>query len=520
MEEVHWADRIAKRVIDSKGEKNQYTCAAGITPSGTVHIGNFREVMTVATVSRALQDMGKKVRFIYSWDDYDRLRKIPKNIPNGKILEPYMGKPVRESPDPFDCHPSYAEHFEKAFEEKLKDVGIKPEFLCQYEKYKKCAYAEEIKMVMGNKDAIRQILDKYREEPLKQNWYPLSVYCHQCGTDNTSVAEYDGEYTVTYHCGCGYQGNTNFKKEGNVKLPWRVDWPMRWNYEKVDFEPGGKEHSTEGGSRTTASQIFTALYKKEPPVYQMYDFIILKGKGGKMSSSVGEVITLKDCLEIYEPEILRWLFVGTRPNAEFAISLDLDVFQIYEQYDTVERTYFGKENEKNKKKLEKLKREYELSQLTISPHLPPQPSFRHLTTLIQTCGDVDAVIKKGEFTHNMEKVRRRVVCAKNWIEKYAPEEMRFTLNRNLNMATVDITKKEVAVLKGVAHVLQKETSLSEEDLSKRMYDLCVQHDIPPKQFFEAAYKVLIDKTKGPRLANFLLMFKEEAIAIIKKLEQF
>src|SRR3989338_6180791 len=109
-EEVHWADRVAKRIIKIMGNRKSYTCAAGITPSGTIHIGNFREVMTVYLVSRALREMGKTVRFIYSWDDYDRLRKIPQNIPNKDILNGYMGKPIRETTDTLDCHNSYAEH--------------------------------------------------------------------------------------------------------------------------------------------------------------------------------------------------------------------------------------------------------------------------------------------------------------------------------------------------------------------------------------------------------------------------
>ena len=41
-----WADALADRVIKEKGNKKEYVCASGITPSGIVHIGNFREVIT------------------------------------------------------------------------------------------------------------------------------------------------------------------------------------------------------------------------------------------------------------------------------------------------------------------------------------------------------------------------------------------------------------------------------------------------------------------------------------------
>ena len=78
----HWADQMADRIIKERGDLDLYTCASGITPSGTVHIGNFREIMTVDLVVRALKSRGKKTRFIYSWDDYDVFRKVPANIPD------------------------------------------------------------------------------------------------------------------------------------------------------------------------------------------------------------------------------------------------------------------------------------------------------------------------------------------------------------------------------------------------------------------------------------------------------
>ena len=60
---VHWADRVADQIIRERGDLDLYTCASGITPSGTVHIGNFREIISVDLVVRALRDRGKKVRF-------------------------------------------------------------------------------------------------------------------------------------------------------------------------------------------------------------------------------------------------------------------------------------------------------------------------------------------------------------------------------------------------------------------------------------------------------------------------
>lgn len=94
----HWADQTAVRVIAQKGDKNIYTVASGITPSGVVHFGNFREVITVDFVARALRDRGKDVRFIYSWDNFDTFRKVPKNVPNPETFKPYLRRPIARIP--------------------------------------------------------------------------------------------------------------------------------------------------------------------------------------------------------------------------------------------------------------------------------------------------------------------------------------------------------------------------------------------------------------------------------------
>jgi len=139
-EKFFWADQIADIIIKERGNKREYVCASGITPSGTIHIGNFREIITTDLVVKALEDKGKKVRFIYSWDDFDRFRKVPKNV--SKEYEKYIGMPLSDIPSPFEKGKSYAQHFEKELEEQLKKVGIKPEFIYQNKMNKNCKYAK------------------------------------------------------------------------------------------------------------------------------------------------------------------------------------------------------------------------------------------------------------------------------------------------------------------------------------------------------------------------------------------
>ena len=134
---THWADIAAVRIVQQRKEKELYTVASGITPSGKVHVGNFREVITVDLVAKALKDLGKKVRFIYSWDNFDTFRKVPQNVPNSKSMEKYLRQPIARIPDPWGKASSYAQGRMDIFEKELSQLGITPEYINQEQKYSK-----------------------------------------------------------------------------------------------------------------------------------------------------------------------------------------------------------------------------------------------------------------------------------------------------------------------------------------------------------------------------------------------
>jgi len=509
----HWTDVAADRVIKEKGDKLHYTLAAGITPSGTVHIGNFREIITVDLVKRALEKRGKKVRFIYSWDDYDVFRKVPKNMPKQDVLVKFLRFPIVDTPDTFGCHESYARHHEAEVEESISAVGIAPEFLYQAKKYRSGVYNEQIKVALEHTEQIKSCLNEYREEEVDNNWLPISLFCEKCKKDTISELKWLGGYMISYSCECGQRDQFDFRKKTGVKLKWRIDWPMRWKFESVDFEPGGKDHSTVGGSFDTGKKIVKAVWNFEAPTYVMYDFISTKGGAGKMSSSSGEVITLKDVLEIYEPEIARYLFAGTRPNKEFAISFDADVIKIYEDFDKCERIYYGLEKV-NEKEAIKQKVAYELSYIGKIPKtISYQPGFRHLTTLLQIHNlEVDKAVCYFESElkneHDRKRLHTRALCAKTWLQKYAPEEFKFSVQEKVQVA---VTLEQKAILHTLAKKL-RERNWTDVELHEEMYILCTNAKFQVKDFFTLAYTVLIHKEKGPRLASFILAIGKEKVA--------
>jgi lysyl-tRNA synthetase, class I len=497
----HWADQIADELV-SEEDKDEYVVASGITPSGVVHIGNFREIITVDLVAKALQNKGKKVRFIYSWDDYDVFRKVPKNMPKQEELKKWLRHPIVDVPDPYEKEESYARHNEIEVEKFLPVVGIKPEFIYQAKKYLDCDYAEEIKKSMQNKKEIKEILDKYRKEPLDENWWPTSIFCEKCNTDETKITDYDGDYKVTYNCKCGNEDEFDIRKKGIIKLLWRVDWPMRWNYEKVDFEPSGKEHSSAGGSNTTAEQIVKKVWNWQPPKHVMYEFISIKGAGGKMSSSSGNTINLEEMLQVYSPELVRYIFATRLPKKNFEISFEgMDVFRLYGEFQKLERIYFG-EDECPEEDLKLNKRTYELSSVLISEKIPQQFDFRHLTSLIQIFqGDKEKIkeyfgkVNKKDFDEIYER-------AKYWLENYAEEKFKFEVQETINPTILkELNENQKNALREFSEKLDKQ---SEEEIVSLFKEVADNNSIKPKEFFQAAYLILINQKFGPQLSGFVL----------------
>jgi lysyl-tRNA synthetase class 1 len=510
----HWADHAAQRSIQASGRDGVITVAAGITPSGVVHVGNFREVITVDLVARALRDQGVEVRFIYSWDDFDVFRKVPAGMPERDMLEQNLRRSVADVPDPYGDHDSYASHFIAQFEQSLAPLAIAPEFIRQSGRYRAGRYAKGIRRALESHNVIRAILDRHRTEPLGEDWLPLAGFCGVCGRDDVAFG-WDGDWVVDYSCAsCGQSAKVDLREGGDIKLPWRVDWPMRWAEEGVVFEPGGKDHSSAGGSYDTAREIVAEVYGGVAPQYVAYDFVRVKGRGGKISSSSGDVVTVADCLEVYEPEMLRWIFASQRPGSEFQISFDADVIKLYEDFDRSRRlAHEAEDGSKSDKKRQVARRTFELCSLEgrrIAPGspIPFVPPFRGLSVVVQAFdGDVERAVAHyelaGEVTTDVERglCRQRAMCCWNWIEAFAPEEFRYAVRTEPVVREIDTEHR--IVLERLVGVLSAAPKISEHDLIPHMKTLCDDTSLDLKTFCPLVYDLLVDRDHGPKLTTLL-----------------
>ena len=151
-----WAGYAADRVLEIFPNQDVYTCAAGISPSGVVHFGNLRDIMVALEVKEALEKRGKKARLLFSWDEFDRFRKVPAGVP--EEWTEHVGKPLSEVPDPCGEHESYAKHFEVQLEQSLKDLGIETDYKYQTALHRSGVYADGIRSALQKRREIGQIL--------------------------------------------------------------------------------------------------------------------------------------------------------------------------------------------------------------------------------------------------------------------------------------------------------------------------------------------------------------------------
>jgi lysyl-tRNA synthetase class 1 len=529
---LFWADQLAFGVTRKFPDEDTYVCASGISPSGLVHAGNFREIITTDFVVKALKNRGEDVRFIYSWDDYDRFRKVPSNVPDE--FEKYIGLPLSEVPDPEGCHDSYADHFEARLEEELEGMHMDIEFIRQSEMFQKGEYADLIKKAMNNREEVKEILDEYRKEPKEEPYFPLRVYCTECGKDFTEVEEYDGEYRVEYYCKeCEEDQSIDFKEHDSVKPPWRVDWPMRWEYEGVDFEPAGKEHSAAGGSRDTGNELAEKIFDKEPPVHQMYEFVTKDG--GKISSSSGEdVFTITELKKVYSPEMIRFLFSNTKPNKAFEIPFeDEEIFQRYEKFDEIEHQYFNPDELDNDRERKHRKRVYEMAMVEIPDEEPVRVPFKHAAFIAQTIPrekwesrGIKSLKRTGHLPEELsdkdkQRTLERLGRAKNWARDYAPDEYVYSINYEVPKEVVEKLSEDEAEAAGLlAEMLEKESWEDQDDLDGKIFDVKEESELGTGEFFNAIYAILLSREQGPRLSRLIMSIgAEESAEILKQTDE-
>ena len=547
-----WVTRAADDAIRHTGEGNLVTCASGISPSGPIHLGNLREFLTVHFVAEEIRRRGVPVRHLHSWDDYDRFRKVPVGV--DPAWDEHIGRPLSAVPDPEGEYPSWAERFKEPLRRALAEMGCQMQEVSQTERYRAGAYREQILTAVRRRHEIDAVLGRYRTKAPETESaqeaaaladsvafaedavggasadlarFPFKPYCRQCGRDTTTLTAYDEESTdLAYTCAyCGYAGVTNLATQDEGKLVWKVDWPMRWAYEKVNFEPAGADHASPGSSFTVGHELVETIWKWPRPSHFGYSFVGFSGMA-KMSSSRGGVPTAEDALKVLEAPVLRWLYVRRRPNQAFDVDFGPSVVRLYDEWDALGR----KAADPSRRDAQVLA--YERASATTTAGRLPTPEvvvpFRVLSSVADvTAGSaeqISRVVAHAGYPHeSVDALEPRLRRAMTWVREYVPAAERTVVRAEPDHARLTaLDERERTWLRLLLDRLPEDPSL--EEVTALVYGvpklaLGLGIDDPPtervkadqKEFFRLLYSLLVGAERGPRLPTLFLALGSERV---------
>ena len=560
--ETDWVSRFADDVIaesERRAPGKPVVVASGLSPSGPIHLGNLREVMTPHLVADEVRRRGHQVRHLISWDDYDRYRKVPNGIPGiDDSWAEHIGKPLTSVPAPAgSAYPNWAEHFKAAMVDALGELGVEFDGISQTEAYGAGTYREQILHAMRQRGAIDAILDQYRTKkaPAKKSqkpvdeaeleaaegsgaaseddgtsgssYYPYKPYCGQCERDLTTVTAYDDDSTeLSYACVCGFSETVLLSEFNRGKLVWKVDWPMRWAYEGVIFEPSGVDHSSPGSSFVVGGQIVREIFDGVQPIGPMYAFVGISGMA-KMSSSKGGVPTPGDALRIMEAPLLRWLYARRRPNQSFKIAFDQEIQRLYDEWDKLEAKVA------DGSVLPADAAAHSRAVRTAAGELPRTPRalpYRTLASVADvTAGAEDQTLRilteldpENPVT-DLDSVRPRLDRAEAWISTYVPADQRTIVRGEPDTETLGALDEEGREsLRLLAEGLDSHWSL--DGLTTLVYGVpkiqaglaadakpTPELKVAQRTFFALLYQLLVGRDTGPRLPTLLLAVGAERV---------
>jgi lysyl-tRNA synthetase class 1 len=226
---------------------------------------------------------------------------------------------------------------------------------------------------------------------------------------------------------------------------------------------------------------------------------------GKMSGSKGNAVTPGELLEIYEPALLKWLYMRRAPMQAFNLAFDSEVYRQYDEFDREIASYQRGEASPARQKI------LEFSGVVKSDAAPL--AFKQAVALGQitqwSVEKLSELAKNSGIACSAASAAERLPKAQAWLNSYNPEEviaLRDSVNSDYAAALDDKRRGQIATL----HELLQGDVTSIEALDVSLYDIPKDPALDEKAtkaaqrgFFKDVYNLLIGKDAGPRLSTFL-----------------
>jgi len=494
----YWVDQLTEKV-DSAHPKNEIIVSSGISPSGPYHVGHAREILTAEALVRGLRERGRKVRHLHFVDAFDALRKRYPYLP--EKYEEEAGKPLFLIPAPDAKSESYADQYFSEYEAAAHKLGIEMEVIWTHKEYEAGNFTDLIRKSLEKRDEIAEVLFRVSGRTVDNDWQPIQILDETNNSLRTAqYIGFDSQTGIVHYLGSDSNEHSADISKGQVKLDWRCDWPARWALYGVQAEGFGREHATKGGSYDTGVAIVQEIYGALAPLPVPYENINLKGETKKMSSSLGNLVTIAEVLEIIPSEVLRYFTFKSRPERQLLFDPALGLYNLIDEYAKTEsETLLGNDPE--------FKRAWQISLLKGDQHVISTVPFSHLVSSYQTAqadekivfdilkrtGHADAVkLQSGAIT-------RELVYVDHWLKNYAPDDVKFSV---ISKPSIECSQKQ----RGYLNLFQNkliDLDFQAEAIHQTIYETATEIDLPAKEAFQLIYQLFIGKNAGPRLGFFL-----------------
>jgi lysyl-tRNA synthetase class 1 len=439
-------------------------------------------------------------------------------------------------------------------------MGVDMEEVSQTERYEAGHYKDAVLTAVAARDEIETVLARHRtkaavpaepeneqeaaalaqlmdqsvasedDEPVGSGdlaRFPYKPYCRDCGRDTVTLTAYDdATTTLSYTCDFnGYSSSTVLSSEFEGKLVWKVDWPMRWAFEHVDFEPAGMDHATPGSSFTVGHELVESIFGMPRPAWFGYGFVGFAGVQ-KMSSSAGGAPTAEDALQILEAPILRWLYVRRNPRQTFNIDFGPDVVRLYDEWDALGR----KALDPDRRDAQVLA--FERASATASAGRLPTPAVVVPFRLLSSVADVTAgsaelisqiVSNVGHPHASVADLEPRLSRAMTWTRDFVPPSDRTTVRTSPDVSRLASLSEDEHLW--LAQLLDRlPDALELESTTALVYGVpklarglglddepTDQVKADQKAFFRLLYNLLVDADRGPRLPTLFVALGSDRI---------
>ena len=500
-----WPFEEAKKVAErlAKSGKDHALFETGYGPSGLPHIGTFGEVARTTWVRNAFTQLtGLPSRLLAFSDDMDGLRKVPDNIPNKAMLEPYLGKPLTKIPDPFGTHDSFGAHNNARLRAFLDSFGFESEFDSSTDDDTQGRVDGALVRMLECYEAVMKVILPTLGPDRRATYSPfLPIHPHTGIVMQVPMEAIDpAAGTITWKDPETGDSFTTSVKGGACKLQWKADWAMRWYALQVDYEMSGKDLID---SVKLSTRICSILGGK-PPEGMTYE-LFLDQDGQKISKSKGNGLSVDEWL-IYAPNESLAQFMYNQPQRAKRLYFDVIPRAVDEYVANIDKL---------RANAEPTNPAWHIHGGTVPNHGGSPISFAMLLNLASVVNAEQADILWGFIQRYVPGASPETEPFLARLAEHAVSYYNaFVLPKKLFRQPDDM---ERAALQDLAATLAGLQGAPADQIQNAVFEVGKRHPFPElRAWFGCLYQVLLGQQEGPRFGGFVALYGvPETITLIE-----